>query len=553
MLNLRPYQVETVDEIYSYWFEGGGNPLVELATGTGKSLVIAEVLRRLHGEYPSLNVLMLTHVRELVRQNYNELLSHWPGAPVGINSAGLGRRDRHHKILFASIQSVARYDVGALGERNLVVVDEAHLIPHKESGQYRKLLDKLREIYPDLRVLGLTATPYRLDSGRLDEGPDRLFDKIVYSYDIGRGVEEGFLAPLVARGSQNSIDVSNVGRRGGEFIPGQLEEAASAVTKAACAEIVTKAADRKRWLIFCAGVDHAHETRDSIRELGVTCETITGKTPKVDRDRIIKDFANGRIRCLTNVNVLTTGFNVPGVDMIAMLRPTLSTSLYVQMLGRGTRLAPDKCDCLVLDFSGNVMRHGPVDGLNNKNKKNKAGRADVGGIAAKECPECGTLVGLRTLCCEVCDYEWPREPEPKHDAKSDENVVLMRRDVENKWIKIDRLRAYKHLGQSGKYSMRVEYECGLQIFKEYIPVGQLGYPGSKARNWLRVFVGEPDLGIDSAARFINEKFVQPYLPVDEIQVRKDGQYWRVCAWRSSNFFVDERLNIYPRKDLRHAG
>jgi DNA repair protein RadD len=290
-----------------------------------------------------------------------------------------------------------------------------------------------------------------------------------------------------------------------------------------------------------------------MRKRGVTCETVTGKTPKADRDRIIRDFSNGRIRCLTNVNVLTTGFNVPGVDMIAMLRPTLSTSLYVQMLGRGTRLAPGKSDCLVLDFSGNVIRHGPVDGLNSKNKKNKAGRADIGAVSAKECPDCGTLVGLRTLSCEVCDYEWPRELEPKHDSKANGTIVLMRRAIEDKWIKVDRARAYKHTSQAGKFSMRVEYECGFQIFKEYIPIGQLGYPGQRARNWLRVFLGEPELGIDAAVFNVNEVFGRAFNFVDEIQVRKDGQYWRVSAYRTPRAIIDERLHVQQRKDLRHAG
>jgi DNA repair protein RadD len=553
MLKLRYYQDEAIEKTIDYWSNGGGNPLVELATGTGKSLVIAEILRRLIDEYPSLNVLMLTHVRELVRQNYDELLSHWPGAPVGINSAGLGRRDRHNKILFASIQSVAGYDVGALGRRGLVIVDEAHLIPHKESGQYRTVLEKLCALDPDLRVLGLTATPYRLDSGRLDEGKDRLFDKTVYSYDIGQAVDDGFLVPLVARGSKNSIDVSNVGRRGGEFIPGQLEEAASAVTQAACDEICTKATDRKKWLVFCSGVDHAYATRNAMRERGITCETITGKTPKGDRDRIIRDFKSGRVRCLTNANVLTTGFNVPGVDMIAMLRPTLSTSLYVQMLGRGTRLDNGKEDCLVLDFSGNVMRHGPVDGLNSKDKKNKAGRADISAVAAKECPNCGTLVGLRSFSCEVCDYEWPRELEPKHNSRCDENIILLRRDVEDKWIKIDRVRAYSHLSQAGKFSMRVEYECGLQVFKEYVPIGQLGYPGDKARKWLRVFLTHEKVSLDEAVDLFNERSRTGSFNFKEIQVRKDGSYWRVSAYRNENYSIDERLNVYARKDLKYAG
>lgn len=551
MINLRPYQQETVDTIFGYWSAGGGNPLVELATGTGKSLVIAEVLRRLLDDYPKMRVLMLVHVRELVRQNFEELLGLWPGAPVGINSAGLGRRDRHSQILFASVQSVANYQAGALGDRDLVIIDEAHLVPTKQAGQYRTLLDKLRDRVPDLRVLGLTATPYRLDSGRLDEGADKLFDQIVYTYDIAKGIEDGYLSPLVARGSANSIDVSGVGRRGGEFIAGELEHAASAVTQAACDEIVAKAVSRNSWLAFCSGVDHAYEVRDGLRERGVACETITGKTPKGERDRIIRDFKAGRIRCLTNANVLTTGFNVPGVDMIAMLRPTLSTSLYCQMLGRGTRMAPGKENCLVMDFSGNVMRHGPVDDLNVRGRKKKGGegRAEVGAIAAKECPECGILNALRALSCCSCEYAWP-EP-PKHEAKANENVVLLRGKVEDKWIKVDRVRAYKHTSQAGKLSMRVEYECGLQIYKEYVPIGQPGYPGARAEKWWRAITqagGKPNLddALEYAGAWENWSYVE------KIKIKKDGKYWRVCGWRCAErafkYEVNENYNVKEIQD-----
>jgi DNA repair protein RadD len=553
MINLRPYQQETVAEIFGYWGSGGGNPLVELATGTGKSLVIAETLRRILTNYPNMRVLMLVHVRELVRQNYEELLALWPQAPVGINSAGLGRRDRHSQILFASVQSVANYQVGALGDRDLVIIDEAHLVPMKQAGQYRTLLDKLRDRVPDLRVLGLTATPYRLDSGRLDEGPDKLFDKIVYSYDIAKGIDDGYLAPLVARGSANSIDVSGVGRRGGEFIAGELEDAASAVTQAACDEIVSKAVSRNSWLAFCAGVDHAYEVRDALRERGVSCETITGKTPKGERDRIIRDFKDGRIRCLTNANVLTTGFNVPGVDMIAMLRPTLSTSLYVQMLGRGTRTATGKENCLVMDFSGNVMRHGPVDDLNvrARRKKGGEGRAEVGAIAAKECPECGVLNGIRALSCCSCGHEWP-EP-PKHEAMANENVVLLRGNLDDKWIKVDRVLAFKHTSLAGNLSMRIEYECGLQIFKEYVPIAQPGYPGARAVKWWRAMTGriQESPSLDEALAYT--QMFDKWAHVEKIKVKKDGAYWRVCGWRCSDGAVNYEINEnFHVKELQDA-
>jgi DNA repair protein RadD len=589
MIDLRYYQQEAIDETFNYWIDGGGNPLIDLATGTGKSLVIAEILRRLLDDCPTLNVLMLTHVRELVQQNYDELLSHWPDAPVGINSAGLGRRDRKSQILFATIQSVANYDVGALGERGLVIIDEAHLVPHKQVGQYKTLIGKLREVDKDLRVLGLTATPFRLDSGRLDQGDDRLFHKVVYSYGIGKAIEDEFLAPLVAKGSANTIDVSNVARRGGEFVAGDLEVAASAVTQAACDEMCIKAADRKSWLAFCSGVDHAFETRNSLRDRGITCETITGKTPKADRDRFIEDFKNGKIRCLTNANVLTTGFNVPGVDMIAMLRPTLSTSLYVQMLGRGTRVAPDKDNCLVMDFAGNVMRHGPVDDVSvrDKSKKQKEGRAEVNSVLAKTCPDCSTLNGLRALSCWVCKYEWPVEP--KHSAVANENITLLRRDIKPQWVDVKQVSARLNLSKLGNLSVRLDYLVGLTIHHQYLPILQRNKYGQLAQNWWNIAVsakckpnGADIISIeDYVATFndavaSNDSNLKTYRALDatlvkviikEIRLRQDGKFTKVFGWKIEQHFIaannsaivqleiDENNRVVDAswEETRHAG
>jgi DNA repair protein RadD len=183
---LRPYQCRALDALDAYWMSGGGNPLLVLATGTGKLLIIAWLIRDVMQQYPDLRILAVTHVQELIEQNLAHLLMLWPDAPVGINSAALGQRDYNQQIVFASIQSVFR-NPEKLGRRNLFLVDEAHLIPHDGDGMYRSVVGVLRGIDPDMRVCGLTATPFRLDSGRLDEGEGKIFDDIVYSYESVRG------------------------------------------------------------------------------------------------------------------------------------------------------------------------------------------------------------------------------------------------------------------------------------------------------------------------------------------------------------------------------
>ena len=377
MFELRPYQQEALAALEKYWSRGGGNPLVVMATATGKSVIIAHLIRDVSQRYPALRVLVVTHTLELVEQDVEHLLALWPDAPIGINSAGIGQREWDAPIIFAGVQSVWR-NAGRLGPRHLVLIDEAHLVPHDGDGMYRSLLSELRALAPTdgMRIAGFSATPFRLDSGRLDEGEGKIFDNVVFDYDVGRGIREGWLSPLTSKATKIEINVNNVGRRGGEFIAGELERAAddNAVIAAACDEIVARGVDRRSWLVFCCGVLHAHHVCDALRMRGVACRVVTGETPLTEREESIAAFKAGAIRCLVNVNVLTTGFNAPQVDLLAMLRPTLSTGLFVQMVGRGTRKADGKVNCLILDFAGNCRRHGPVDRVDIKLGAGKAAR-----------------------------------------------------------------------------------------------------------------------------------------------------------------------------------
>jgi DNA repair protein RadD len=430
-----------------------------------------------------MRVLMLVHVRELVEQNFMELKRAWPDAPVGIYSAGLGRRDTHHRITFASIQSVFR-KAQALGQRDLVLIDEAHLFPTAGNGMYRTLLEGLRRITPDLRVAGLTATPYRLDTGRLDDGNDRLFDKTVFSYGIADGIADGYLSPLISKASATEVDVSSVARRGGEFVAGDLESAADKITVEAVEEMMRFGDARKSWLAFCAGVKHATRTRDIIRSYGISCDMVSGETPSGERDRIIRDFKAGRIRCLTNAQVLTTGFNAPQVDLIAMLRPTLSTSLYVQIVGRGTRLAPGKENCLVLDFAGNVRRHGPVDAVSVMPKSGGGGdegKVAVDSVRAKECPGCKSLCAINAPFCVVCGYEWPHVEKPKHEAQAEAQVgILSTEKVPPQQVPVVDWRFNRHEKFGSPDSLRVTYLAGLSQFNEWWAFEHGGYATQKA-------------------------------------------------------------------------
>lgn len=491
MFELRPYQSEAIAACHDYWDAGNKNALLVLPTGAGKSLVIADLIKGIMTEFPNARLGMITHVKELIEQNCEELVKLWPQAPVGIYSAGIGRRDARAKILFMGIQSVHKR-AKEIGGFDLLLIDEAHLIPRSAETMYGRFLADCREIFPDMALCGLTATPYRLDSGRLDRGQDRIFDKIVYDANVADLIEQGYLSNLVTKATHARINTQNIGIRAGEFKSDELSAAAHNVIDAAVKEVAELGQDRQGWLAFCVDVGHAKDTRDAFRAAGVSCEMITGKTPKGEREQIIKAYKNRQIRCLTSVGVLTTGFNAPHVDLIAMLRPTLSTGLYIQMIGRGLRLAEDKENCLVLDFAGNTVRHGPVDDptpsseANLRGSKEDDGQVERDETRGKECPDCMTIVSARAWRCWSCGFEF----EQPHQAKADETSAILSRDIKptqpkEKWLNVTDVRMLPHKKMGSPDSLRIDYDCGLQKQSEWLCFEHGGYAASKAaQTWL---------------------------------------------------------------------
>ena len=475
---LRPYQTAAIQGIYDYFNDAAGNPLVVIPTAGGKSLVMATFVQGVLKSWPDQRILIVTHVRELIEQNHAELKRLWPDAPAGIYSAGLNKREIGARILFAGIQSIHKrvYDVQ---QCDLVLIDEAHLIPRSSNTMYRKFLDGLKRINPLLKVIGLTATPYRLDSGLLHVGDEAIFTDIAYEVSVRELIDDGYLSGLISKRMATQLDVSGVGTRAGEFIAKDLEAAIDkdAITQSAVNEIFSYAADRKSWLIFCAGVDHAYHVRDAVRARGVSCETIVGDTPSAQREAFIVDFKRGKIRCLTNANVLTTGFNAPGVDLIAMLRPTKSAGLYVQIVGRGCRNAPGKTDCLVLDFAGNIARHGPIDAVK---PKAPAPGEDDGEAPTKVCPECDSIVHAAVRECPDCGYVFPPR-EIKIEAKASELNILSAGAP--KWLPVTRVSYARHDKPGKPPSMRVDYWSGLNSHSEWVCIEHQGYPRQKAASW----------------------------------------------------------------------
>lgn len=523
MMELRNYQRGAIDALYDYFGQNTGNPLVVMPTGTGKSVVIAGFVREAVAAYPETRILMLTHVKELIAQNFQALIRMWPNAPAGIYSAGLSRRDINAQILFAGIQSIHKH-AARVQRCDLVIIDEAHLLSRNDGSMYKKFLTDLDTINAGLlKVVGFTATPYRMDTGMLHKGKDRIFTDIAYDVPVLAMIEQGYLSPVIPKRTNTQLDVAGVGTRGGEFIAGQLEAAVdrSEVTKAAVAEIVQHGADRGSWLCFCSGVKHATHVRDAIREAGYSAEVVTGDTPPGERDGILAAFKAGRLRCVTNANVLTTGFDAPGTDLVALLRPTKSVGLYVQMVGRGTRLAPGKDDCLILDFAGNTARHGPIDTVDgNREKKEGEGEAPT-----KVCPECETINHAAVRICVSCGHEFP-PPEIKVAPKAATNALLSTQ-LQPEWCEVTSVRYARHEKPGKPASLRVSYQCGLTSHSEWICFEHTGYPRQRAESWWRRRTDAPIPANVAEATANTPALRQP----TAIAVKPVGQYTEIVAVR----------------------
>ncbi|EHK0841089.1 TPA: DEAD/DEAH box helicase [Vibrio parahaemolyticus] len=358
MYTLRPYQADSVKAVIHYFRKHSTPAVIVLPTGAGKSLVIAELARLAKGR-----VLVLAHVKELVEQNHAKYEGY--GLKGAIFSAGLGRKETDQQVVFASVQSVVRNLDSFKNQFSLLVIDECHRVPDDKNSSYQKVITHLRELNPGIKVLGLTATPYRLGMGwiyqyhtrgqvRTEES--RFFRDCIFELPIRYLLDENFLTPArmmdapVLSYDFSQLKPANTGRYKEAEMDMVIDKAKRA-TPQIVEQIIQYARERKGVMIFAATVRHAQEIHGLLPE-GKTAIVI-GDTPTPERDAIIQAFKNREIKYLVNVSVLTTGFDAPHVDLIAILRPTESVSLYQQIVGRGLRLSEGKNECLVLDYAGN--------------------------------------------------------------------------------------------------------------------------------------------------------------------------------------------------------
>jgi DNA repair protein RadD len=355
---LRPYQQEAVNATVEYFRRHQQPAVIVLPTGAGKSLVIAELARLARGR-----VLVLAHVKELVSQNHNKYLSY--GRQADIFSAGLNLKQSQGNVVFGSVQSVAPNLAQFDRAFSLLIIDECHRVGEDENSQYQQIISFLRQQNPALRILGLTATPYRLGKGwiyhyhhlGMVRGDEQCFFRdCIYELPLRYMIKHGFLVPPeqldmpVVQYDFSQLQTNTQGLFSEAQINLSLQQQ-KRITPLIIKQIIEFAQSRRGVMIFAATVEHAIEVTRLLPPQQAAL--ISAKTPVSERDALINAFKQQQLHYLVNVSVLTTGFDAPHVDLIAILRPTESVSLYQQIVGRGLRLYPGKQDCLILDYAGN--------------------------------------------------------------------------------------------------------------------------------------------------------------------------------------------------------
>ncbi len=515
---LRYYQREAVDALFEHDYLT--NPLMSMATGTGKAIVLCAFCKEALERVADTNIIVAVTSMELAMQNYEEMLGLWPEAPASVYSAGAGKKDLSGRIIFCTIQSMWRKAFQLHKTIDALLIDEVQDVSDENGTMYRKFIDDLKIASPNLIIAGLSATIFRLSQGLLTDGKNALFGKVIYEYGMLQGIKDGYLSPLISKSMNQGFDLTGVGVQGGDYILSKLEKAVDKdpITKAIVDELMEYGKERKCWLVFATGIDHASHIRDEIRSRGISCESVSSKTPKEERKILFSDYKSGKIRCVVNVNIMSKGSNIPQIDLIAACRPSKSAGFVVQAAGRGTRLYPGKSDCLILDYANWLSEHGPIDLIKPKRK----GEKGEGVAPTKTCPECKTIVFAGCVTCPTCDYIFP-EPELKIETEASTAAALSTQ-LKIESYAVTGVSYYRHTKEGKKDTLRVEYQCGLtKSFRDWWFIEQSGSMRSLAcLNWHKGAGTKTPNTVTEALGRIKE-LRQP----KTVQVRKEGKYFKV--------------------------
>lgn len=416
MITLRPYQTAAISAITRACVDDR-YLLLQAGTGAGKTILFSSLIKQFMTNY-QMRIAVVAHREILVRQAYEKLCKVWPEAAleVGLACASVTNDINTSKpVIIGSPQTLANR-LNTMPPVHLLIIDECHRVPPRnDKSQYRTLIERMESYYPELRVLGVTATPFRMGHGyiygdRCKPGKKNWWNTLHYQISISTLQNQGFLVPYRAKEAEDiSSELTGISTSNGEYNTRQLSDVMSREVHVGSAVRAYEeyARDRRHVAIFCVTIDHAEKVKIAFENAGYATGIVHSQMPKRDRNATLNDFDAGRLRVICNVGVLTEGWDATAVDCILLCRPTMSPALYVQIIGRGLRINPGKTDCLILDFSGNCRRHGDPDDPQVKYSKAKKDD-DIDVERMKTCPECKNLVPRSIYECSECGYLFDR-------------------------------------------------------------------------------------------------------------------------------------------------
>lgn len=520
MFTLRDYQLEAVEHTFEYLSEMKGNPCICIPTAAGKSLILAELIRRIPKDK---GILLLSHRSKILTQNIAKIESLLPLEPIGVYSASL-REKKIRRVTVAQAQSLYRQVDKLDYEFHYILVDECHLISSKDEGMYQKIFKK----FPKARVIGLTATPKRLDSGSI-VGEGKTLTHFSYMGDIRQLIDDGYLTPLIGKVGVEQADLSEVKLQGQEYILSQAMQAINKdfLTRSATEECIKYGKDRKHWIVFCSGIEHAENVSREFSKRGITNRVITGDTIEMERNIYFNEFESGQVRALISIEVLSTGFDAPCIDMIVLLRATKSSSWYCQALGRGMRLYPGKKDTLVLDFCHNLEEHGPIDEINYKaskqREKGERSEEEVRTVPAKICEKCLTLNKTAARECSECQFPFPERIVTHSAVASSASPLSMKGTAPAQYPITDINFVATKSKNTGKPMLVVNYYSDILRFSEFLFFDHEGFARDKSVAWWKKHTISQSVGLpipenteEAEVRIAREMFMP-----EEIWAKKD--------------------------------
>lgn len=403
-MHLRPYQQTAVDQLRASYAAGKRAPLFVLPTGGGKTFVFSHVAN--NATTRGNRVCILVHRQELLFQASRSL------SAVGVQHGLIapGHNQTQHPVQVASVQTLVRRLSRQRYDFDLVIIDEAH---HAAAGTWLKITQAL----PNARILGVTATPIRSDG----QGLSAVFDDMVIGPSMAELIDMGFLVRPEVYAPPTAVNLAGVRKRGGDFDQREVAERMDKPIITGCAvDHYRKLCPSKPAVAFCASVEHARHVAAQFQAAGFNAMSVDGSMLDSDRKAAIDGLGNGKLHVVTSCDIISEGTDIPVVSAAILLRPTQSTGLYIQQVGRALRTAPGKDKAIILDHVGNVLRHGmpdeprdwSLDGIERKQGANdnvapvkQCSKCYAVYRPAPACPQCGHVEPIKARQIEEADGE----------------------------------------------------------------------------------------------------------------------------------------------------